>query len=134
MKGKLYVVSTPIGNLEDISLRALRILKEVDLIACEDTRNARKLLSRYQIKKPLTSYHEHNEIKKAKELLDRLESGKNIALVSDAGTPSISDPGYRLVKIASESGIDVFSVPGPSAALAALSVSGLSTSSFAFFG
>jgi 16S rRNA (cytidine1402-2'-O)-methyltransferase len=134
MKGKLYVVSTPIGNLEDISLRAIRILNEVDLIACEDTRNTRKLLSHYQIKKPLTSYHEHNEKEKAEELLRQLRAGKNIALVSDAGTPGISDPGFRLVKIASESGIDVISVPGPSAAVAALSISGLPTSSFSFFG
>jgi 16S rRNA (cytidine1402-2'-O)-methyltransferase len=134
MKGNLYVVSTPIGNLEDISLRAIRTLKEVDLIACEDTRNTRKLLSHYDIKRPLTSYHEHNEKVKAKELLRQLRSGKNIALVSDAGTPGISDPGFRLVKIASENGIDIISVPGPSAAVAALSISGLPTSSFSFFG
>jgi 16S rRNA (cytidine1402-2'-O)-methyltransferase len=134
MKGKLYVVSTPIGNLEDISLRAIRILKEVDLIACEDTRNTRKLLSHYQIKKPLTSYHEHNEKEKAEALLRQLEAGKNIALVSDAGTPGVSDPGFRLVKIASENGIDAISVPGPSAAVAALSISGLPTSRFGFFG
>jgi 16S rRNA (cytidine1402-2'-O)-methyltransferase len=134
MKGKLYVVSTPIGNLEDISLRAIRTLNEVDLIACEDTRNTRKLLSHYDIKRPLTSYHEHNEKVKAQELLRQLRSGKNIALVSDAGTPGISDPGFRLVKIASENGIDIISVPGPSAAVAALSISGLPTSSFSFFG
>ncbi len=134
MNGSLYVVSTPIGNLEDISLRAIRILKEVDLIACEDTRNTRKLLSHYQIKKPLTSYHEHNEKEKAEELLGQLRAGTNIALVSDAGTPGISDPGFRLVKIASENGIGVISVPGPSAAVAALSISGLPTSSFSFFG
>jgi len=134
MMGKLYVVSTPIGNLEDISQRALRILKEVDLIACEDTRTTKKLLSRYQVKKPLTSYHEHNEVKKAQKLLKQLESGKNIALVSDAGTPGISDPGYRIVKLASDNGIDVISVPGSTASIAALSISGLPTSSFAFFG
>jgi 16S rRNA (cytidine1402-2'-O)-methyltransferase len=134
MNGSLYVVSTPIGNLEDISLRAIRILKEVDLIACEDTRNTRKLLSHYQIKKPLTSYHEHNEKEKAEELLGQLRAGTDIALVSDAGTPGISDPGFRLVKIASENGMDVISVPGPSAAVAALSISGLPTSSFSFFG
>ncbi len=132
--GKLYVVSTPIGNLEDISQRALRILKEVDLIACEDTRTTKKLLSHYQVKKPLTSYHEHNEVKKSKELLKHLESGKNLALVSDAGTPGISDPGYRIVKLASDNGIDVISVPGSTASIAALSISGLPTSSFAFFG
>ncbi|MDA2920622.1 16S rRNA (cytidine(1402)-2'-O)-methyltransferase [Desulfobacterota bacterium AH_259_B03_O07] len=134
MKGKLFIVSTPIGNLDDISLRALRILKEVDLIACEDTRTTKKLLSHYQVKKPLTSYHEHNEVKKAQKLLKQLESGKNIALVSDAGTPGISDPGYRIVKLASENGIDVISVPGSTASIAALSISGLPTSSFAFFG
>jgi 16S rRNA (cytidine1402-2'-O)-methyltransferase len=134
MKGKLYIVSTPIGNLEDITLRALRILKEVDLIACEDTRVTKKLLSYYQIHKPLTSYHEHNEREKAEELLSILESGKSIAVVSDAGTPGVSDPGYRLVSLASEKDIDVISVPGPSAAIAALSVSGLSTSSFTFLG
>jgi len=134
MKGKLFIVSTPIGNLEDISQRALRILKEVDLIACEDTRTTKKLLSHYQVKKPLTSYHEHNEVKKAQKLLKHLESGKNLALVSDAGTPGISDPGYRIVKLASDNGIDVISVPGSTASIAALSISGLPTSSFAFFG
>lgn len=134
MTGKLYIVSTPIGNLEDITLRALRILREVDLIACEDTRVTMKLLSHYEIQKQLTSYHEHNEKEKAEELLTLLESGKNIAIVSDAGTPGVSDPGYRLVKLASEKGIEVIPVPGPSAAIAALSVSGLPTSSFAFFG
>ncbi|HXG30454.1 MAG TPA: 16S rRNA (cytidine(1402)-2'-O)-methyltransferase [Thermodesulfobacteriota bacterium] len=134
MNGKLYIVSTPIGNLEDITLRAIRTLKEVDLIACEDTRVTKKLLSRYRIEKPLTSYHEHNEKEKAKELLLLLESGKNIALVSDAGTPGVSDPGYRLVRLASERGIGILAIPGPSAAIAALSVSGLPTSSFAFFG
>lgn len=134
MKGKLYIVSTPIGNLEDITLRALRILKEVDLIACEDTRVTKKLLSQYQIHKPLTSYREHNEREKAEELLSLLESGKNIAVVSDAGTPGVSDPGYRLVSLASEKGIEVISIPGPSAAVAALSVSGLPTSSFTFLG
>jgi len=134
MKGKLYIVSTPIGNLEDITLRAIRILKEVDLIACEDTRITKKLLSHYQIQKPLTSYHEHNEKEKAEELLLLLESGKNIALVSDAGTPGLSDPGFRLVRLASEKRIEVIPIPGPSAAIAALSVSGLPTSSFVFFG
>ncbi|HWP91725.1 MAG TPA: 16S rRNA (cytidine(1402)-2'-O)-methyltransferase [Thermodesulfobacteriota bacterium] len=134
MKGKLYIVSTPIGNLEDITFRALRILREVDIIACEDTRVTKKLIFHHQILKPLTSYHEHNEIEKAEELVALLESGKNVALVSDAGTPGVSDPGYRLVKLASEKGIEVIPVPGPSAAIAALSVSGLPTSSFAFFG
>ena len=134
MSSKLYIVSTPIGNLEDITLRALNILKQVDLIACEDTRTTRKLLSRYQILKPLTSYHEHNEIEKAKELLSMLQEGHSIALVTDAGTPGVSDPGFRIVKLASENGVQIFSVPGPSAAVAALSISGLPTSSFTFLG
>jgi 16S rRNA (cytidine1402-2'-O)-methyltransferase len=134
MKGKLYIVSTPIGNLEDITLRAIRILKEVDLIACEDTRVTKRLLSHYQIQKPLTSYHEHNEIEKAEEFLSLLEAGKSIALVSDAGTPGVSDPGYRLVNLASEKGIEVNPIPGSCAAIAALSVSGLSTSGFVFLG
>jgi 16S rRNA (cytidine1402-2'-O)-methyltransferase len=134
MSSKLYIVSTPIGNLEDITLRALNTLKEVDLIACEDTRTTKKLLLRYQINKPLTSYHEHNEIEKAKELLSRLQEGKSIALVTDAGTPGVSDPGYRIVKLASENGVQVVSIPGPSASIAALSISGLPTSDFAFFG
>jgi 16S rRNA (cytidine1402-2'-O)-methyltransferase len=134
MSSKLYIVSTPIGNLEDITLRALNILKQVDLIACEDTRTTRKLLSRYQILKPLTSYHEHNEIEKAKELLSMLQEGHSIALVTDAGTPGVSDPGFRIVKLASENGVQIFSVPGPSAAIAALSISGLPTSGFTFLG
>ena len=134
MSSKLYIVSTPIGNLEDITLRALNILKQVDLIACEDTRTTRKLLSRYQIQKPLTSYHEHNEIEKAKDLLSMLQEGHSIALVTDAGTPGVSDPGFRIVKLASENGVQIFSVPGPSAAIAALSISGLPTSGFTFLG
>jgi len=134
MSSKLYIVSTPIGNLEDITLRAINILKDVDLIACEDTRTTKKLLSRYQIQKQLTSYHEHNEVDKAAELLSILKEGKSIALVSDAGTPGISDPGYRIVKLASENRIQVVPVPGASAVLAALSVSGLPTSSFTFLG
>ncbi len=134
MSSKLYIVSTPIGNLDDITFRAIKILKEVDLIACEDTRTTKKLLSRFQIQKQLTSYHEHNEVKKAAELLSILKEGKSIALVSDAGTPGISDPGYRIVKLASEKGVQVIPVPGASAALAALSVSGFPTSSFTFLG
>lgn len=134
MSGRLYIVSTPIGNLGDITLRALEILKDADFIACEDTRTTRKLLSRYAIETPLVSYHEHNEIEKSKELLSLLKDGRNIALVSDAGTPCISDPGYRLVKLASGHGIEVLPIPGPSASVSALSVSGLPTSSFAFFG
>jgi len=134
MSSKLYIVSTPIGNLEDITLRALNVLGGVDLIACEDTRTTKKLLSRYNIQKPLTSYHEHNEIEKAKELLSILQEGKSIALVTDAGTPGVSDPGFRIVKLASENGVQVLSVPGPSAAVAALSISGLPTSGFTFLG
>ena len=134
MTSTLYIVSTPIGNLEDITLRALNILKEVDLIACEDTRTSNKLLSRYQIQKPLTSYHEHNEIEKAEELLSLLQEGKSVALITDAGTPGVSDPGFRIVKLASENGIQVVPIPGASAAIAALSISGLPTSSFTFLG
>jgi 16S rRNA (cytidine1402-2'-O)-methyltransferase len=131
--GTLYIVATPIGNLEDITLRALRILREVDSIACEDTRQTRKLLDRHGIIKPLVSYHEHNEKARADELLADLEAGKNIALVSDAGTPLIADPGYRLVAQAREHGITVSPIPGPSALISALSASGLPTDSF-FFG
>ncbi len=134
MTPALYIVSTPIGNLEDITLRALNVLREVDQIACEDTRTSKNLLSRYQIQKPLTSYHEHNEIEKAKELLSMLQEGKSIALITDAGTPGVSDPGYRIVKLASENGVPVLSVPGASASIAALSISGLPTSSFTFLG
>ena len=129
MNSKLYIVSTPIGNLDDITFRAIQVLKEVDLIACEDTRTTKKLLTRYQVQKQLTSYHEHNEVEKANELLSFLKEGKSIALVTDAGTPGVSDPGYRIVKIASENSIQVLPVPGASAAIAALSVSGLPTSS-----
>jgi 16S rRNA (cytidine1402-2'-O)-methyltransferase len=134
VSGTLYVVATPIGNLEDISARALRTLGEVDLIACEDTRHTRKLLDRYGISKPLVSYHEHNESARAAELMIDLLAGKNIALVSDAGTPLIADPGYRLVEQARERGVMVSPVPGPSALLAALSASGLPTDSFVFLG
>jgi len=134
MAGKLYIVGTPIGNLEDITLRALRILKEADVIACEDTRTTRKLLSRYGIDKPLLSYHEHNETARAEEIASLLAEDKSVALVTDAGTPCISDPGYRAVRLASERGFEVLPVPGPSAAIAALSVSGLPTSGFVFLG
>lgn len=134
MKGKLYVVSTPIGNLEDITLRASRILGEADIIACEDTRVTRKLLSHLGIKKTLLSYHEHNESEKSEEIVNELKNGKSVAVVSDAGTPCISDPGYRVVKHASENGIDVISIPGPCAATSALSISGLPTSGFTFIG
>lgn len=134
MSGTLYIIATPIGNLEDITIRAVRILGEVDLIACEDTRQTRKLLDRYNITKPLVSYHEHNERSRSTGLLDDLEAGKNIALVSDAGTPLIADPGYRLVELAREKRIPVSPIPGPSALLAALSASGLGTDSFTFCG
>jgi 16S rRNA (cytidine1402-2'-O)-methyltransferase len=134
MPGTLYVVATPIGNLEDMTYRAVRILGEADLIACEDTRQTRKLLDHYGIQKPAISYHEHNELERAAELIERLNAGASIALVSDAGTPLVSDPGYRLVKAAVESGITVYSIPGASAALAALAASGLPTDSFHFGG
>ena len=130
----LYVVATPIGNLEDITLRALRVLREVDLIAAEDTRHTRKLLARYDIDTPVTSYHENNERTKAEALARRLEAGESIALVSDAGTPTISDPGYHLIRAAAEKGVAVTPVPGVSAAVAALSVSGLATDRFVFQG
>ena len=134
MSGTLYVVATPIGNLEDITLRAVRILKEVDVIASEDTRQTRKLLDHYGISKPQISYQEHNEKARAEELLRELQAGKNIALVSDAGTPLIADPGYRLVDLARDAGIPVSPIPGPSAILAAISASGLPTDSFLFRG
>lgn len=133
-KGRLYLVSTPIGNLEDITLRAIKILRNVDLIAAEDTRRARQLLARYRVKAPLTSFFEHNESAKKEALVKRLVEGQDIALISDAGTPGVSDPGFRLVKLAIEAGIEVIPVPGPSAHVAALVVSGLPTDSFHFFG
>ncbi len=133
-KGMLYVVSTPIGNLDDITLRALKVLRHVDLIAAEDTRRTRRLLSRFDIHTPLVSYFEHNEFKKLDKLLSHMKRGKEIALVSDAGTPGISDPGYRLIQQAVERGIPVVPIPGPSAVIAALSISGLATDSFYFAG
>ncbi|OGQ73230.1 MAG: 16S rRNA (cytidine(1402)-2'-O)-methyltransferase, partial [Deltaproteobacteria bacterium RIFCSPLOWO2_12_FULL_60_16] len=132
--GVLYIVATPIGNLEDITLRALRVLKEVDLIAAEDTRHTRTLLDRYGIGRPVTSYHEHNEKTKARALVERLKRGQSIALVSDAGTPLLSDPGYRLVREAIKAAIPVVPLPGPSAMTALLSVSGLATDRFVFEG
>ncbi len=134
MPATLYIVATPIGNLEDITLRALRILKEVDLIAAEDTRHSRKLLRHYGIPTPLTPYHEHNEQSRTPELVEALRGGKSLALISDAGTPAISDPGYRLVRACREAGVPVAVVPGPCAAVAALSVSGLPTHGFVFAG
>jgi 16S rRNA (cytidine1402-2'-O)-methyltransferase len=133
-EGILYIVSTPIGNLEDITLRALRILKEVDLIAAEDTRHTGLLLRHFGIKKPLTSYFEGNEQRKKELILSRLKQGDRIALVSNAGTPGISDPGFRLIQTAVENQIPIVPIPGPSAVIAALSVSGLPTDAFLFKG
>ena len=132
MQGKLYLCATPIGNLEDITLRVLRTLQEVDLIAAEDTRNSIKLLNHFDIKTPMTSYHEFNKIEKAHQLVEKMQSGMNIALITDAGTPGISDPGEELVKIAYEAGIEVTSLPGAAACITALTLSGLSTRRFAF--
>ncbi|HKS81673.1 MAG TPA: 16S rRNA (cytidine(1402)-2'-O)-methyltransferase [Candidatus Acidoferrales bacterium] len=133
-EGCLYVVSTPIGNLEDISFRALRTLKEADLIACEDTRQTQKLLSHFDFQKRLLSYHEHNEITRASEIVIELEQGAQVALVSDAGTPAISDPGHRLIALCLRHGIKVVPVPGPSAFVAALAASGISCEQFTFIG
>lgn len=133
MPGILYLVATPIGNLADITHRALQVLRDVDLIACEDTRHTRKLLQHYGIETRTISYHEHNEQQRARELIERLQQGSDVAVVSDAGTPVISDPGYRLVREAVENGITIVPVPGPSALLAALIATGLPTDEF-FFG
>ena len=133
-KGTLYIVSTPIGNREDITLRALRILKEVDFIAAEDTRHTLLLLKHFGIQTPLTSYFEGNELKKKEFILYKLRRGDQVALVSDAGTPGISDPGFRLIQTAIEDQIPIVPIPGPSAAIAALSVSGLPTDAFLFKG
>jgi len=133
-RGCLYLVGTPIGNLEDITLRALRVLKESDQIACEDTRHTQKLLSHYEISKPLVSYHEHNEMTRAPELVVAMEQGAKIALVSDAGMPLVSDPGYRLVTLSARHHVPVIPIPGPSALLAALSASGLPNEEFLFVG
>ncbi len=134
MTGILYIVATPIGNLEDITFRAVRVLREVDRIACEDTRQTRKLLDHYGISKPTVSYHEHNEQARSEDLVRALEAGENIAMVSDAGTPLIADPGFRVVREARERGIRVVPIPGPSAVITALSAAGLPTDSFAFLG
>lgn len=132
--GKLYICPTPIGNLEDITIRVLNVLKEVDLIAAEDTRNSLKLLNHYEIKKPLTSYHKYNINEKSRYLIDRIKEGENIALISDAGMPGISDPGEELIKLAIEEGVDLVGLPGASASITALVVSGLSTEKFVFEG
>ena len=132
--GKLSIVGTPIGNLEDITARALRTLAEADTVAAEDTRHTGRLLSHFSIRKPLLSYHEFNEAKRTPELLDQLRQGKRVALVSDAGMPTVSDPGYRLIRAATEAGIAVEVVPGPSAVTAALAISGLPTNQFLFLG
>ncbi len=134
LQGTLYLVATPIGNLEDITLRALRILKEVDKIACEDTRHTLKLLNHFEIHRPLVSYHEHNELTRAPELVLAMEQGANIALVSDAGMPLVSDPGHRLVTLCIRHRISVVPIPGPSAVLTALSASGLPNEEFVFLG
>ncbi len=134
MPGILYIVATPIGNLEDITLRALRVLRECDLIACEDTRQTRHLLDHFGISKPMLSYHEHNEAARSAELIEKLQAGATIALVSDAGTPLISDPGYRVTAAAIAAGLPVVPIPGASALLAALAGSGLGTDEFQFCG
>ncbi|HWC18272.1 MAG TPA: 16S rRNA (cytidine(1402)-2'-O)-methyltransferase [Terriglobales bacterium] len=130
----LFVVATPIGNLEDITLRALRVLREADLIACEDTRHTQKLLNHFEIKTPTQSYHEHNEAVRAREIIERIANGERIALVSDAGMPGISDPGERVIRAAVERGLNVIAIPGPSAIISALVASGLPTDSFRFIG
>ena len=132
--GVLYVVATPIGNLEDLTFRALRILQEVDLIAAEDTRRTARLLAHYQISKPLTSLREHNEARETPRLVQQLRAGSRVALVSDAGTPAIADPGARFVRDARAAGVSIVPIPGPSAITAALSISGLQASAFTFLG
>lgn len=132
MEGKLFLCATPIGNLEDMTFRAVRVLNEVDLIAAEDTRNSIKLLNHFEIKTPMTSYHEFNKIEKAQYLIDKMKAGQNIALITDAGTPGISDPGEELVRICYEQGIEVTGLPGACACVDGLILSGLSTRRFAF--
>ena len=134
MSGSLYIIATPIGNLGDITFRAIETLKNVDLVLAEDTRHSKKLFDHYEIKSPLTAFHEHNENEKASGIISEINSGKSIALISDAGTPLISDPGYQLVSEAKKTGINVVPIPGPNAAIAALSSSGITSSSFSFFG
>ena len=132
MTGTLYLCATPIGNLEDMTFRVIRTLKEVDLIAAEDTRNSIKLLNHFEIQTPMTSYHEYNKYEKGRKLVEKLLEGQDIALITDAGTPGISDPGEELVKMCYESGISVTSLPGAAACITALTISGLSTRRFAF--
>ncbi len=132
MQGKLYLCATPIGNLEDITFRVLRTLKEADLIAAEDTRHSIKLLNHFDIKTPMTSYHEFNKVEKARYLVDKMREGTNVALITDAGTPGISDPGEELVRQCYEAGIEVTSLPGPAACITALTISGMATRRFAF--
>lgn len=134
MKGKLFIISTPIGNLNDITLRAIETLKNVDYIACEDTRVTNKLLNKYKIKGKLISYHSGNEEKRRKEIIEMLNKGKNVGLVSDAGTPCISDPGELIVKEAIENGIDIEAIPGPNSIITSLVISGLKTTPFIFLG
>lgn len=134
MQGKLYLCATPIGNLKDITPRVLETLSSVDLIAAEDTRNSIKLLNHFQIKTPMTSYHEYNKVEKAHVLIEKMKEGKNVALITDAGTPAISDPGEVLVRLSQEAGITVTSLPGASACITALTLSGLSTRRFCFEG
>ena len=134
MSGTLFVVSTPIGNLSDITFRAVQTLKDVDLIACEDTRHTKILLDRYDIRIPTTSYFQHNQVRKGAHLIGELKKGKDIALVSDAGTPGISDPGAHIIKLALENGINVSAIPGPAALISALVLSGKPTHKFIFVG
>lgn len=134
MAGKLYIVSTPIGNLGDITLRALETLKFVDIIACEDTRHTLQLLNHFEIKKPLISYHQHSKDSKVEQIISTITKGKNVAIVTDAGTPGISDPGEFLIRAAIENKIEIVPIPGVSAAITALSVSGLDTDEFVFVG
>ena len=132
MQGKLYLCATPIGNLDDITLRVLNTLKTVDLIAAEDTRHSIKLLNHFDIKTPMTSYHEYNKIDKARYLVDKMKEGLNVALITDAGTPGISDPGEELVKQCYEAGVELTSLPGPAACVTALTISGMATRRFCF--
>ena len=132
MAGTLYLCATPIGNLEDMTFRVIRILKEVDLIAAEDTRNSIKLLNHFEIRTPMTSYHEYNKMEKGRKLVEKLQEGKDVALITDAGTPGISDPGEELVRMCKEAGIAVTSLPGACACITALTLSGMSTRRFAF--